>query len=108
MALVQASVLAPPMFMAHEPHTPSRQERRKALCLRAHAVDRIERGETNQRGGMLHFLFENRQRLVDLANVTERLGRRDADVRRIIFRRLRDRCGCRRGLFLSLFSRTAA
>ena len=26
----------------------------------------------------------------------------------IAFRRLRDRCGCRRGLFLSLFSRTAA
>ena len=28
-ALVQASVLPPPMFMAQEPHTPSRQERRK-------------------------------------------------------------------------------
>jgi len=26
---MQASVLTPSMFMAHEPHTPSRQERRK-------------------------------------------------------------------------------
>ena len=30
MPLVQASVLRPPMFIAHEPHTPSRHERRKA------------------------------------------------------------------------------
>ena len=29
MNLVQASVLVPSMFIAHEPHTPSRQERRK-------------------------------------------------------------------------------
>jgi hypothetical protein len=29
MALVQASVLVPSMFIAQEPHTPSRQERRK-------------------------------------------------------------------------------
>ena len=28
MPRVQASVLAPPMFIAHEPQTPSRQERR--------------------------------------------------------------------------------
>src|SRR5438132_8220357 len=28
-ALMQASALTPSMFMAHEPHTPSRQERRK-------------------------------------------------------------------------------
>ena len=29
-AWVQARVLRPPMFMAQEPHTPSRQERRNA------------------------------------------------------------------------------
>ena len=29
MDLVQASVLVPSMFIAHEPQTPSRQERRK-------------------------------------------------------------------------------
>jgi len=28
-ALVQASVLMPSIFIEHEPHTPSRQERRK-------------------------------------------------------------------------------
>jgi len=29
MPLVQASVLVPSMFIAHDPHTPSRHERRK-------------------------------------------------------------------------------